>query len=130
MIPGISTLAEHGRSLLRQLLAMWQTRLEMAGLALEQEVHALGRELRLAAVCIISAWLAGTALVLWVAVMIPRQIGLWILGVLCVLFAVTSLVSWRLLKRAAVRERLFTRLTEQLRRDVEALQRFTDGKHD
>ncbi len=130
MIPGLNTLAENGRSLLRQLLAMWQTRLEMAGIALEQEVNALGRELKLAALCIISAWLAGTSLVLWVAVMFPRQVGLWILGVLCVLFAVTSLVSWQVLKRVSVRERLFTRLTEQLRQDVEALQRFTEGDRD
>jgi uncharacterized membrane protein YqjE len=130
MIPGISTLAENGRSLLRQLLAMWQTRLEMAGLALEQEVTALGRELRLAALCIISAWLAGTSLVLWVAVMFPRQVGLWILAVLCVLFAVTSLISYQVLKRVSVRERIFTRLTEQLRQDVDALKRHTDGERD
>ncbi len=130
MIPGITSLAEHGRSLLRQLLGLFQTRLEMAGLAVEQEVNALSRELRLAALCIISAWLAGTSLVLWIAVMFPRQVGLWILGVLCVLFAVTSLLSWQVLKRVSVRERLFSRLTEQLRLDVEALERFTDGNHD
>lgn len=130
MIPGITSLAEHGRSLLRQLLSLCQTRLEMAGLAVEQEVNALGRELRLAAVCIISAWLAGTALLLWVAVMFPRQVGLWILAVLCVLFTVTSLLSWQVLKRVSVRERLFTRLTEQLRLDVEALERFAEGGHD
>ncbi len=94
----------------------------MAGLAVEQEVAALGRELRLAAVCIISAWLAGTSLVMWVAVMFPRQVGLWILGVLCVLFALTSVVSWQILKRVSMRDRLFTRLTEQLRQDVEALE--------
>ena len=46
MIPGITSLAEHGRSLLRQLLSLCQTRLEMAGLAVEQEVNALSRELR------------------------------------------------------------------------------------
>ena len=130
MIPGLTSLAEHGRSLLKQLLSLFQTRLEMAGLAVEQEVNALSRELRLAAVCIISAWLAGTSLVLWVAVMFPRHIGLWILGVLCVLFAVTSLLSWQVLKRVSIRERLFTRLTEQLRLDVEALDRFTDSHHD
>jgi uncharacterized membrane protein YqjE len=130
MIPGITSLAEHGRSFLRQLLAMCQTRLEMLGLEVEQEVNALGRELRLAALCIISAWLAGTSLVLWVAVMFPRQVGLWILAVLCVLFAVTSLLSWQVLKRVSVRERLFTRLTEQLRQDIEALERYTDGGHD
>jgi uncharacterized membrane protein YqjE len=130
MIPGITSLAEHGRALLKQLLSLCQTRLEMAGLAVEQEVNALGRELRLAALCIISAWLAGTALVAWIAVMFPRQVGLWILGVLGVLFAVTSLLSWQVLKRVSIRERLFSRLTDQLRQDVEALERFTEGDHD
>jgi uncharacterized membrane protein YqjE len=130
MIPGMTSLAEHGRSLLRQLLNMCQTRLEMVGLAVEQEVNALGRELRLAALSIISAWLAGTSLVLWVAVMFPRQVGLWILGVMCVLFAVTSLMSWQVLKRVSIRERLFSRLTEQLRQDVQSLESFTEGDHD
>lgn len=127
MIPGTTSFTERSRSLLRQLLAMGQTRLEMLGLAVEQEVHALGRELRLAAICIIAAWLAGTSLVLWVALVFPRQIGLWILGVLCVLFAVTSLVSWRVLKRVAKRERLFSRLADQLRQDGKALENLTAG---
>jgi len=130
MIPGITSLAEHGRSLLRQLLGLFQTRLEMAGLAVEQEVNALSRELRLAALCIISAWLAGTSLVLWVAVMFPRQVGLWVLGVLCVLFAFTSLLSWQVLKRVSIRERLFSRLADQLRQDAQALEAMTEGEHE
>jgi uncharacterized membrane protein YqjE len=131
MMGGSTSFAERARSLLRQVLAMGQTRLEMLGLAVEQEVHALGRELRLAAICIISAWLAGTSLVLWVAVMFPRQVGLWILGVLCILFAFTSLLSWQVLRRVAVRERLFKRLAEQLRRDGQALENFVEGEvHD
>ncbi len=109
---------------------MCQTRLEMIGLAVEQEVSALGRELRLAAICIIAAWLAGTCLVLWVAVMFPRQVGLWILGALCILFAFTSLMSWQVLKRVSVRERLFTRLAEQLRKDAQTLEDFAEGDHD
>jgi uncharacterized membrane protein YqjE len=124
------TFAERTRSLLRQILAMGQTRLEMIGLAVEQEVAALGRELRLAAVCIISAWLAGTSLVLWVAVMFPRQVGLWILAILCVLFAFTSLMTWQILKRVSIRERLFTRLAEQLRKDAKSLEDFAEGDHD
>jgi len=127
---GSPTFAERTRSLLRQILAMGQTRLEMIGLAVEQEVAALGRELRLAALCIISAWLAGTSLVLWVAVMFPRQVGLWILGILCVLFAVTSLMTWQVLKRVSIRERLFTRMAEQLRKDAKALEDFADVDHD
>ena len=130
MIPGTASFAERSRSLLRQLLAMGQTRLEMVGLAVEQEVNALGRELRLAALCIISAWLAGTSLVLWVAVMFPRQVGLWILGVLCVLFAFTSLLSWQVLKRVSIRERLFSRLADQLRQDAQALEAMTEGEHE
>jgi len=102
----------------------------MIGLAVEQEVNALGRELRLAAICIITAWLAGTSLVLWVAVMFPRQVGLWILGVMCILFAFTSILTWQILKRVSIRERLFTRLTEQLRMDAKALEDFAEGEHD
>jgi uncharacterized membrane protein YqjE len=130
LIPGSTSFAARTRSLLRQVLAMCQTRLEMIGLAVEQEVSALGRELRLAAICIIAAWLAGTCLVLWVAVMFPRQVGLWILGALCILFAFTSLMSWQVLKRVSVRERLFTRLAEQLRKDAQTLEDFAEGDHD
>ncbi len=130
MMSGSPTFAERTRSLLRQILAMGQTRLEMIGLAVEQEVAALGREMRLAAVCIISAWLAGTSLVLWIAVMFPRAVGLWILGILCVAFGVTSLMTWQLLKRVVSRDRLFTRLAEQLRKDAKALEDFAEGGHD
>jgi uncharacterized membrane protein YqjE len=125
MIPATPSFAERSRSLLRQLLAMGQTRLEMLGLEVEREVSALGRELRLAAICIIGAWLSATALLLWIAVAFPRQVGLWILGVLGVLFALTSLLSWRVLKRATRRERLFSRLADQLRQDAQALESLT-----
>jgi uncharacterized membrane protein YqjE len=131
MIPATPSFAERSRSLLRQLLTMGQTRLEMLGLEVEREVSALGRELRLAAVCIIAAWLSATALLLWIAVAFPREVGLWILGVLCVLFAITSLISWRVLKRLSRRERLFSRLAEQLRQDAQALENLTGaGEHD
>ena len=125
MIPATPSFAERSRSLLRQLLAMGQTRLEMLGLEVEREVSAHGRELRLAAICIIGAWLSATALLLWIAVAFPRQVGLWILGVLGVLFALTSLLSWRVLKRATRRERLFSRLADQLRQDAQALESLT-----
>jgi uncharacterized membrane protein YqjE len=130
MIPGTASIIEQGRSLLRQLAHMGETRLEMLGLEVEREINALGRELRLAALCIISAWLAGTSLVLWVAIMFPRQVGLWILAVLCVLFAITSVMSWQVLKRVSIRERLFSRLTDQLRKDAEALEGLAEGEHD
>jgi uncharacterized membrane protein YqjE len=125
MIPATPSFAERSRSLLRQLLAMGQTRLEMLGLEVEREVSALGRELRLAAICIIGAWLSATALLLWIAVAFPRQVGLWILGVLGVLFALTSLLSWRVLKRVTRRERLFSRVADQLRQDAQALESLT-----
>jgi uncharacterized membrane protein YqjE len=125
MNPATPSFTERSRSLLRQLLAMGQTRLEMLGLEVEREVGALGRELRLAAICIIAAWLSATALLLWIAVAFPRAVGLWILGVLCVLFAITSLVSWRVLQRVSRRERLFSRLAEQLRQDAQALESLT-----
>jgi uncharacterized membrane protein YqjE len=125
MIPTAPSFAERGRSLLRQLLTMGQTRLEMLGLEVEREVSALGRELRLAALCIIAAWLSATALLLWIAVAFPRVVGLWILGVLCVLLAITSLLSWRVLKRVTRRERLFSRVADQLRQDAQALENLT-----
>jgi uncharacterized membrane protein YqjE len=131
MISGTPSFAERSRALLRQLLAMGQTRLEMLGLEVEKEVSALGREVRLAAICIIAAWLAGTALVLWIAVMFPRPVGLWILGVLCVVFAATSFFTYRVLQRVSKRERIFSRLADQLRQDAKALENLTgvDG-HD
>src|SRR5580698_9374685 len=98
MISASPSFTERSRSLLRQLLAMGQTRLEMLGLEVEREVSALGRELRLAAICIIAVWLSATALLLWIAVAFPREVGLWILGVLCAVFAITGLLSWRVLK--------------------------------
>ncbi len=125
MIPGTASFAERSRSLLRQLLVMGQTRLEMLGLEVEQEVGALGREVRLAAICIIGAWLAGTSLVLFIAIAAPRQVGLWILGALCVAFAVTSFATWRILKGISRRERLFSRLADQLRKDAKALENLT-----
>jgi cytochrome c-type biogenesis protein CcmH/NrfG len=57
--------------------------------------------------------------------MFPRVVGLWILGVLCVLFAITSYVSWRVLQRVSRRERLFSRLADQLRQDAQALENLT-----
>jgi uncharacterized membrane protein YqjE len=131
MISGTPSLAERSRALLRQLLAMGQTRLEMLGLEVEKEVSALGREVRLAAICIIAAWLAGTALVLWIAVMFPRPVGLWILGVLCVVFAATSFFTYRVLQRVSKRERIFSRLADQLRQDAKALENLTGvDEHD
>jgi uncharacterized membrane protein YqjE len=131
MISASPSFAERSRALLRQLLAMGQTRLEMLGLEVEKEVSALGREVRLAAICIIAAWLAGTALVLWIALVFPRPVGLWILGVLCLVFAATSFFTWRILQRVSKRERIFSRLADQLRQDAKALEDLTGvDEHD
>jgi uncharacterized membrane protein YqjE len=130
-IPGLSALTEHTRSLLRQLLAMGQTRLEMLGLAVEQEVAALREELRLAAICIIAGWLAGACLIVCVALAFPRYVALSVLGVLCLALIITSVVSWRVLQRMGKRERLFSSLANQLRLDAKALAEPTpDAGHD
>ena len=109
--------AARSRALLLQMLALGQTRLEMLGLELEKERLALGREIRLAALCIVCAWLAGTTLVLWVVVALPQTARVWLLGALFLLFTVTAAIAWLVLKRAAQRERLFTRLATQLQLD-------------
>jgi hypothetical protein len=57
-------------------------------------------------------------------------VGLWILGVLFVLFAVTGFISWRVLKHTAGRERIFSRLANQLRQDAEALQHLAGTDED
>jgi fatty acid desaturase len=93
----------------------------------EQEIRALSQQLKLAAICIVGAWLAGTCLMLCIALAFPRQVALWVLGVLCVLFAITSLVSWQLLQHAAKRERLFSSLARQLRLDAQALESLAEG---
>jgi len=117
MSEGPLNFAARSRQLLQQVLAIAQTRLEMLGLAVEQERVALSREIKLAAICIVCAWLAGTTLVLWVMVALPQVARVWLLGVLFALFAITAGVSFMTLKRAAQRERLFTRLAAQLQLD-------------
>ncbi len=109
--------AARSRTLLQQVLAMGQTRLEILGLAIEQERLALGREIKLTAICIVCAWLAGTTLVLWVVIALPQLARVWMLGVLFVVFTATAVVAGVGLKRASQRERLFTRLASQLQLD-------------
>jgi hypothetical protein len=47
------------------------------------------------------------------------------LGVLCVLFAITAIFTWQTLKGTGHRERLFSRLADQLREDAKALESLT-----
>jgi uncharacterized membrane protein YqjE len=113
--------AARGRSLLRQLLAMGQTRLEMLGLEVEQEKLLLARELRLLALIIVCAGLAGFTLVLWVALSFPDRLRFWVLGALVLVFAAAGVAGWLRLRHVARRERLFARVIAQLRLDGVAL---------
>lgn len=109
--------ATRTRQVLQQALAIGQTRLEMLGLEVEQERLALSREIKLAAITIVCAWLAGATLVLWIMVALPQMARVWLLGVLFGVFAITAGVSYLALRRAGQRERLFTRLAAQLQLD-------------
>jgi uncharacterized membrane protein YqjE len=106
-----------GKSLLAQLLRIVQTRLEMLAVEIEQEKLNVRRELRLAALCIICAWLAGFTLVLWAALSLPPSVRLIVLGALFVLFVLIGLGSWLALRRTFRRTPMFTRLIQQLRLD-------------
>lgn len=117
MSEGSPSFVVRGRTLLQQLLHFSQTRLEMVGLAVEQERLALGREIRLAAICVVCAWLAGTTLVLWLVILLPQQVLLWLLGAMFAVFAAGGLTAGMVLKHSAHREPLFSRLVEQLKLD-------------
>ena len=110
-----------GRSLLVQILAMAQTRLELLALELEQERLVIARELRLAAVAAICAWLAGFTLVLWVALAFSPEVRFIALGVGFVLFTLVSVASWLVLRRSLRRGALFSRVIHQLRLDRASL---------
>src|SRR5262249_59303675 len=64
-------LVARGKSLLEQLLRIAQNRLELLTIELEQEKLRLARDLRLASLCAVCAWLAGFTLVLWAALALP-----------------------------------------------------------
>jgi len=110
-----------GRSLLLQVLAIAQTRLELLALELEQERIALARELRIAAIAAICGWLAGFTLVIWVALAFTPEIRFIALGVAFAQFAVASLASYLVLRRSLRRGPLFSRVINQLRLDRAAL---------
>ena len=121
MTEGEPSIIARGKSLLGQLLRIGQTRLEMLSVEFEQEKLRIGRQLRLAAICIGSLWLAGFTLILWVSFALRPDIRLIALGVLFLLFLLGGVVSWIVLRRAAQLERLFTRLIGQLRLDRASL---------
>ena len=110
-----------GKSLLQQLLRSAQTRLELLALELEEERAAIRHRVRVAVIGALCAWLAGFTLVLWIALAFPPNVRFIALGIVFALFALGTLVSWILLRRAVRHAPLFSRLIEQLRRDRAAL---------
>jgi uncharacterized membrane protein YqjE len=118
MADGAQPIIGRGKHLLDQLLRITQTRLELLSLELEQERLNITRELRVAALCVISAWLAGFTLVLWVALAFPPDVRFIVLGV----FALASVIAWLALrKRVMQRAPIFARVIAQLRLDRASL---------
>lgn len=110
-----------GRSLLDQVLRMAQTRLELLSVEVQREKAIVVRQLVIAAVGAICAWLAGFTLILWAALTLPPPQRTIFLGVLFGVLLVGSIASWLALKRRAQREPLFTRAIQQLQLDRSAL---------
>lgn len=121
MSEGAQPIFARGKNLLEQLLRIAQNRLELLSLELEQEKLRIARDLRLAALGAIFAWLAFFTLVLLAALALPRSARLPALGVLFVLFLIASVVSFVLLRRSARRDPLFSRVITQLRLDRASL---------
>lgn len=116
-----ASLVDRGKSLLEQLLRIAQTRLEMLSVEIQREKLELARTLRLVLVAAICAWLAGFALILWVALAVPPELRSKLLGGLFILLLAASLASGIALKRRAQREPLFSRLIQQLGMDRTSL---------
>lgn len=114
-------LIDRGKSMLDQLLRMTQTRLEMLSLEVQREKLEIGRSLWLAAAVIGCAWLAGFSLILWVALALPQEIRFWLLGGLFVALLAASIICWLILRRRSTRQRLFSRVIEQLQLDRASL---------
>ncbi len=110
-----------GRSLLRDLLSIAQTRLELLAIEFEQEKLRLTQLLWLIIVAALCTWLAGFTLVLWVALALRPDVRFIVLGALFGAFVVASVVCWVGLRRMARRGGLFGRLLTQLRLDRESL---------
>ncbi len=110
-----------GKSLLEQLLRIVQTRLELLTIELEQEKLHLLRDLRLATICALCAWLAGFTLVLWAALALPPHVRFIVLGALFGAFLLASVIAFVILRRSVRRVPLFTRLIAQLRLDRASL---------
>jgi len=112
---------DHGKSLLKQLLAMAQTRLELLAVEIEQEKLVIGRNMRLMFACAVFAWLAGLSLILSLAFALPADVRSLVLAALGVAFALAALacyLSWRSHRH---RRRLLSRVISQLAMDRGAL---------
>lgn len=109
------------RSMLDQILKIAQTRLELLAVEVQQEKIALSRQLLLASLTAICALLAGLTLVVWIALALPPESRLIVLGVLFVALVIGSIGCWYALKRHARRDPLFSRVIHQLRLDRASL---------
>ncbi len=114
-------IVSRGKSLLEQLLRIAQNRLEMLTVEIEQEKLLIARDLRLFALCVIFAWLAGFTLVLWAALALPPGPRFIVLGALFGAFLIISIVCFLTLRRTMRRIPLFSRLIAQLRLDRASL---------
>ena len=111
------SLFDRGKSMLDQLLRMTQTRLEMLSLEIQREKIEIGRTLWLAAAVVGCAWLSGFSLILWIALALPREIRSILLGGLFVLLLAASIICWVVLRRRSHRQRIFSRVVDQLQLD-------------
>lgn len=103
--------------MLEQLLSLGQTRLEMLSVEIQREKLALAQQLKLIIAAAVCGWLAGFALILWVALTLsPERRSLFLAG-LCFVLLAGSIASVIMLRRRAVREPIFGRLIQQLRLD-------------
>jgi uncharacterized membrane protein YqjE len=112
---------EKGKSLLDQVLRMAQTRLEMLSVEIQREKLELARTFRLIIAFALCAWLAGFSLILWIALVLPREQRSWLLGGLFIALLAASIVAYIALRRRSHRRAIFTRLVEQLQLDRASL---------
>ncbi|HEY8506936.1 MAG TPA: phage holin family protein [Steroidobacteraceae bacterium] len=110
-----------GKSILQQLLRIAQTRLELLSVELQQEKLAVARQVRLAAIMVVCAWLAGLTLILWIALVLPPERRSLFLGVLFFLLLLGAVICAVMLRRQKRREPLFSRVIHQLQLDRHAL---------
>jgi len=109
------------RSLLDQVLRIAQTRLELLAVEIQQEKIAFSRQVLLASLTAICALLAGLTLIVWIALALPQETRLIVLGVLFALLVIGGIGCWFALKRYAKRDPLFSRVIHQLRLDRTSL---------